>query len=225
MKKIFCFIGISILLFSVALSVFAGSVPEDLLHNDGAYEKAEGERMDTFNADLAAEGEEVSLSALFGVDKMKCDKIEFAVFGRQQNYEIDKEKFWNLADEILLKSINNTLVSSENSFVICAFLGDEVHTVTVWDNCKVGSKKTRMYSAPLGDYIIKSADYEKLIGLFPIEAQPNLPKIKSAYANFVYWAIDHPTMMYTIGAIIIIVFVGGIGFLIRHIIRERKAGR
>lgn len=195
MKKIFCLIGILILLFCESLSVVAASGTED---------------------------DAVSLSALFGMNKINCDKIEFSLFGRRENYEIDKEKFWNLADEIRLKRINNILVSSENSFIISAFSGEEVHTVTMWDKCRVGSEKTRMYSAPTGDYIMKASDYEKLVGLFPMEAKPNLPKIKGIYANFVYWAMDHPTWMYLICAVMIIVFIGTVGFVVGYNIRKKK---
>ncbi len=323
MKKFISFIGITILLLSLSVSVFAGSVPEDLLHHDGAqiffgevlsytengavsvspvkkikgdistgtkqnysnanavgdievkpgnvylityfdennptdifevtsydtktlklknvtggmwerfeknlndgkYEKAEQERIDKLNAALTEEGEEISLAALFELDREKCDKIEFSLFNRQQNYEIDKEKFFNLADEIYLKDVKNTLASSDDSFVINAYEGERTYSVYMWDNCKVASSRTEMFSAPQGDYIIKAADYEKLIKLFPEEAQPKLPKLKSTYANLVYWVIDNPTLAYTIGELILIVLVGAIGFVIGYKIRKKKTRR
>lgn len=194
--------------------------------NDGEYEKAEQERIDKSNAALTIEGEEISLAGLFEIiDIDKCDKIEFALFNRQAKYEIDKEKFFKLADEIYLKDVKNTLASSDNSFVINAYEGEKTYSVYMWDNCKVANSRTEMFSAPQGDYIIKAADYEKLIELFPEEAQPNLPKLKSTYANFAYWVIDNPTLAYTIGTLILIILVGAIGFLIGYKIRKKKARR
>ncbi len=193
--------------------------------NDGKYEKAEQERIDKLNAALTEEGAEISLTALFEIDRDKCDKIEFALFNRQQNYEIDKEKFFTIADKIILKDVKNTLASSDDSFVINACEGEKTYSVYMWDNCKVANSRTEMFSAPQGDYIIKAADYEKLIELFPEEAQPNLPKLKSTYANFAYWIIDNPTTAYTIGALILIIFVGVIGFVIGYKIRKKKARR
>ena len=194
--------------------------------NDGEYEKAEQERIDKLNAALTIEGEEISLTGLFEIiDIDKCDKIEFALFNRQAKYEIDKEKFFKLADEIYLKDVKNTLASSDNSFVINAYEGEKIYSVYMWDNCKVANSRTEMFSAPQGDYIIKAADYEKLIELFPEEAQPNLPKLKSTYANFAYWVIDNPTLAYTIGALILIILVGAISFVIGYKIRKKKARR
>ncbi len=193
--------------------------------NDGEYEKAEQERIDKLNAALTEEGEEISLTVLLGVDRDKCDKIEFTFFGRQQNYEIDKEKFFTMADKIILKDVKNTLASSDDSFVITAYEGEKIYSVYMWDKCRVESSRTAMYSAPQGDYIIKAADYEKLIELFPEEAQPDLPKLKSTYANFIYWVIDNPTLAYTIGALILIVPAGAIGFVIGYKIRRKKARR
>ena len=89
--------------------------------NDGEYEKAEQERIDKLNAALTIEGEEISLTGLFEIiDIDKCDKIEFALFNRQAKYEIDKEKFFKLADEIYLKDVKNTYFAEniENNFFI-----------------------------------------------------------------------------------------------------------
>lgn len=193
--------------------------------NDGKYEKAEQERIDKLNAALTEEGEEISLTALFEIDRDKCDKVEFALFNRQAKYEIDKEKFFKLADEIYLKDVKNTLASSDNSFVINAYEGDKRYSVYMWDNCKVANSRTEMFSAPQGDYIIKAEDCEKLIELFPEDAQPNLPKLKSTYANFAYWVIDNPTTAYTISALIIIVLIGAVGFVIGYKIRKKRARR
>ena len=191
--------------------------------NDGMYEKAEQERIDKLNAALLEEGEEISLKKLFEtIDIDKCDKIEFAIFNRQAKYEIDKEKFSKLANEIYLKDIKNTLASSDDSFVINAYEGEKTYSVYMWDNCKVANSRTEMFSAPQGDYIIKTADYEKLIELFPEEAHPNLPKLKSTYANFAYWVIDNPTLTYTIGALVIIVLIGVIAFAIGYKIIKKK---
>lgn len=193
--------------------------------NDGEYEKAEQDRIDKLNASLTVEGEEISLTALLVVEKDKCDKIEFGILGRQEMYKIEKEKFFELADEIYLTDVKNTLVLSDDAIVISAYEGNSIHTVTMWDKCKVSGYRTAMYSAPQGDYAIKVADYEKLIALFPEEAQPNLPKMKNTYANFVYWVIVNPTTAYTIGALIIIVLFGTIGFAIGYKIKNKKARR
>ncbi len=193
--------------------------------NDGEYEKAEQERVDKINAALRDGGEEISLTDLLEAEKDNCDKIEFGIFGRQEKYEIDKEIFFEMADEIHLTDVTNTLILNTNGFVISAYAGDAIHTVTMWDKCMVENSQKATYSAPMGDYAIKAADYKKLIALFPEEAQHNLPKMKNPYANFVYWAMDHPTLAFAVGILILIVLAGGIGFVIGYKIRKKKARR
>ncbi len=193
--------------------------------NEGEYEKAEQERIDKLNAVLTKEGEQISLSALLTVENTDCDKIEFALFGTQQKYQIEKEKFFELADEIYLTDVTNTLASNENSFVINAYDGNNIYTVIMWDKCKVEGPRTSMHSAPQGDYIIKAADYAKLVKLFPEEAQIKLPPLNNPTANILYWLIDNPTSALAISTLLITILAGTIGFVIGYKMKKIKSRR
>ena len=78
-----------------------------------------------------------------------------------------------------------------------------------------------MNSAPTGDYVIRAEDFNKLLDLLPEEARPELPPLKSLYANIVYWAIYNPTAAYTMGVVILTVLLITAVFIIKHKMRSR----
>lgn len=119
--------------------------------------------------------------------------------------------------------IKNVLAqASSGSFDIVAYKGDETYSVYMWDKCLVGGKRTAMYSAPTGDYTIKAADYEKLVSLFPEEAKAKLPPLNSTSANLLYWVFNNPTEAKVVAALIIVLLLGGIGFLVGYKIKKKK---
>lgn len=191
--------------------------------NNGEYEKAEQERVNRINATLTEVGDEITLSALTETDGDACYKAEIALLGKQQSYEIDKRELYKIADRIRLIDVENTLVMDPDvGMVIRCYEGDDVHEVTIWDSCKVAGSRMAMYSAPTGDYIIKAEDFNKLLSLLPEDTQPKLPPLKNLYANFIYWFIYNSTTAYTIGAIILAVLLGVVGFIIGHKIKKKK---
>ncbi len=194
--------------------------------NDGEYEKAEQERIDKINATFTEEGDEISLTALLGVEKSKCDKVKIRFNGARDYFEIDKEKFYELADNIYLTDIKNVLAqASSGSFDIVAYKGDKTYTVYMWDKCLVGGERTAMYSAPTGDYTIKASDYKKVVSLFPEEAKAKLPPLSSPSANLLYWVFNNPTEAKVVATLIVVLLVGGIGFLVGYKIKKKKARR
>ena len=194
--------------------------------NDGEYEKAEQERIDKINATFTEEGDEISLTALLGVEKSKCDKVKIRLNGTREYFEIDKEKFYEVADNIYLTDIKNVLAqASSGSFDIVAYKGDKTYTVYMWDKCLVGGERTAMYSAPTGDYTIKASDYKELVSLFPEEAKAKLPPLNSPSANLLYWVFNNPTEAKVVATLIVVLLVGGIGFLFGYKIRKTKARR
>ena len=92
----------------------------------------------------------------------------------------------------------------------------------IWDDCKVADSRTEMFSAPSGDYIIKAADYEKLIELFPEEAKVKLPPLNSPSANLLYWVFNNPTEAKVGATLIVVLLVSGIGFLVGYKIKKKK---
>ena len=191
--------------------------------NDGEYEKAEQERIDKINATLTEEGDEISLTALLGAKKEKCDQIKIHLNGVTEGFEIDKEKFFELAEDIYLTDIKNELAQTRDSFHIIAYEGEKTYTVNMWDRCLVGGSRVAMYSAPTGDYTIKASDYEKLVSLFPEDAKVKLPPLNNPPANFLYWVINNPLEAMVIGIIIFVVCVGAIVLLVGYMIgRKRK---
>ncbi len=190
--------------------------------NEGKYEKAEQERIDKLNADLTVVGETALLTSVLNFDDLECDKIEFSLFGKQDKFEIDKDKFYEVADEIVLTDIENTLVMDTDDALIIRAYGKDVYELTIWNNCMVSGSRVSAYSAPTGDYIIRAEDYKKLGALLPEESQPNLPPLKNFYANFVYWFIYNSTLAYVIFAIIIILVIAAVGFLIGYKVRKNR---
>ena len=194
--------------------------------NDGEYEKAEQERIDKINATFTEEGDEISLTALLGVEESKCDKVEIRLNGTSYAFEIDKEKFYELANNIYLTDIKNVLAqASSGSFDIVAYKGDETYSVYMLDKCLVGGKRTAMYSAPTGDYTIKASDYKELVSLFPEEAKAKLPPLSSTSANLLYWVFNNPTEAKVIVTLIIVLLVGVIGFWVGYKIKKKKTKR
>ena len=190
--------------------------------NDGKYEKAEQDRINKINSQLTEVGDEITLSALTETDNEDCYKVEMSLFGKSEVYEIDKDKFYKLAEEIRLVDVENILsMDTDDALVIRCYEDATPHTITIWANCTVAGSRVAMYSAPTGDYIIKAEDFNKLLSMLPEEAQPKLPPLKSLYANFVYWFIYNSTTAYVIGAIAIIVLVSIVVFTIRYK-RKRK---
>lgn len=191
--------------------------------NDGEYEKAEQERIDKINATLTEVGDEITLAALTETDRAACYKTELALFGKQQSYEIDKREFYRIAAEIRLMDVENTLVmDADGGLVIRCYEEDAVHEITIWDNCKVAGGCVAANSAPTCDYIINAEDYQKLISLLPVEAQPKLPPLKNLYANFIYWFMYNSTTAYMIGAIVLVVLIGVIGFVMGYKIKKKR---
>ena len=191
--------------------------------NDGEYEKAEQERIDKINAAFTEEGDEISLTALLGVKKDKCDNVKIVLNEVTEEFEIDKEKFFEIADNIYLTDIKNVLAQASSSFHIIAYEGEKTYTVNMWDKCLVGGARTGMYSAPTGDYTIKALDDEKLVSLFPKEAKAKLPPLNNPSANLFYWMFDNPTEARVIGILIIALLIGGVGFFVGYKIKKKKA--
>ena len=190
--------------------------------NNGDYEEAEQDRINKINSQLTEVGDEITLSALTETDNEDCYKVEMSLFGKSEVYEIDKDKFYKLAEEIRLVDVENILsMDTDDALVIRCYEDATPHTITIWANCTVAGSRVAMYSAPTGDYIIKAEDFNKLLSMLPEEAQPKLPPLKSLYANFVYWFIYNSTTAYVIGAIAIIVLVSIVVFTIRYK-RKRK---
>lgn len=185
--------------------------------NDGEYEKAEQDRINRINAKHTEVGDEITLTAITATNNEKCDKVEFGLIGKNKRYEIDKREFYKLADDIRLIDIENVLVMDpEGGLVIKCFEGADLHEVTIFDNCKVPGSRVMMYSAPIGDYIIKAEDFNKLLSLLPEDAQPKLPPLKNLYANFMYWFIFNSRMAYLIAMAALVVLLGVVAFIIKN---------
>lgn len=173
--------------------------------NDGKYEKTEQDRINKINAKFTKVGDEITLSSLTETNNEKCYKVEIGILGNSKVYEIDKNKFYKISDAIKLVDIDNVLVTNpENGLVVRCYEGKDLHEITLWDNCKVAGSRVSMNSAPIGDYIIKAEDFDKLISLLPEDAHPKLPPIKNLYANFMYWFIYNSKTAYNISILALI---------------------
>ena len=193
--------------------------------NEGKYEKAEQDRINKINARFTEVGDEIALSTLVETKADDCTKVSFHINNKVGGYEIDKDEFYKIADQIRLTDIENKLVfDTDDALWIRVYEGEDVYELTLWDNCMVSGRRTEVNSAPTGDYIIKAEDYQKVISLLPEEAQPMLPPLKNLYANFVYWFMYNSTMALAIFLLIVIALIGGVGFLIGYKIRKKRIG-
>ena len=191
--------------------------------NEGKYEKAEQNRINEINSRLTEVGDETTLAALTETDNGNCYKVEMSLFGQSEVYEIDKSKFYRLAENIRLVDVENVLaMDTDNALIISCYEDVEPCVITIWDNCTVAGSRVAMYSAPTGDYIIKAEDFNELLSLLPEEAQPKLPPLKSLYANFMYWFIFNSTTAYVIGTVILVALVGVIVLIAKH--KRKKKG-
>lgn len=191
--------------------------------NDGEYEKAEQDRINKINATLTEVGDEITLAALTETNADSSYKVEIGLFGKQESYEIDKREFFRIADRIRLIDVENTLVMNPaDGLVIHCYEDGDIHEITIWDNCKVAGSRVASSSAPTGDYTIKASDYKELVSLFPEEAKAKLPPLNSPSANLLYWVFNNPTEAKVAAALIVVLLVGGIGFLVGYKIKKKK---
>lgn len=191
--------------------------------NEGRYEKAEQDRINEANSRLTEVGDEITLAALTETDDENCYKVEMGLFGKSEVYEIDKSKFYKLAEDIRLVDVENILaMDTDDALIIKCYEGATPFEITIWDNCTVAGSRVAMYSAPTGDYIIKAEDFNKLLSMLPEEAQPKLPPLKNLYANFLYWYVYNSTKVYVIGAVLLVAIVGAVIFVIRN--KQKKGG-
>lgn len=185
--------------------------------NEGKYEKAEQERINRINARHTKVGDEITLAQLTETDNENCYKVEMGLFGKSEKYEIDKSKFYSLAESVKLIDVEDVFVmDTDNALVIRCYDGTDPHELTVWDNCTASGSRVAMFSAPRGDYVIKAEDFNKLISLLPKDAAPKLPPMKNLYANFLYWFIFNSTTAYIIGALVFAILLSGIVIIIRR---------
>lgn len=52
--------------------------------------------------------------------------------------------------------------------------------------------------------------------------EKQLPPLNNPPANFWYWVIDNPTEAKAIGILVIVLLMGGVGFLVGYRIRKKK---
>lgn len=212
MKKTISLIGIIVILLSMTMTTFAGSIPEDLLHS-GEAQIFFAEVIEAYQSN----GDEITLATLLETEIENCSEVEFLVNSHFGGFEVDKTKFYDIANEIRLIDVENILVMDADAGLhIRCYEGNEVHEITIWDNCTIAGSRVAMHSAPTGDYIIKAEDFNELLTLLPEEAQPTLPPHKSLYANFMYWFIYNSTTAYIIGTAIFVALAGIIVMLIRR---------
>lgn len=187
--------------------------------NNGDFERAEQKRLAQDETDSTEVGDKISLSALLKVKQENCQSV---VLGSR--YEIDKKRFFELADEIFLTDVKNVLAQGKNGFFITVYGENKNDTVYFWEHCLVSGSRTAMYSAPTGDYAIKLEDYKKLVALFPEEAREQLPQEGNALVNawHRFVGLPIPSLVYILSAVVVLAGVCG-GLLGYRLKKKRLA--
>lgn len=177
--------------------------------NNGDFERAEQKRLAQDETVSTEVGDKISLSELLKVKQENCQSV--VLFGRELRYEIDKNSFFELADEIFLTDVKNVLARGENGFFITVYDENKNDTISFWEHCLVSGGRTAMYSAPTGDYTIKKEDYKKLVALFPEEAGEQLPQAGNALVNawYRFVGLPIPGSVYILFAFVVLAGVCG----------------
>lgn len=191
--------------------------------NNGEYEKAEQERLS------------VPLLEFLNIKRDTTDTVEISVDG--QVYEVDDGDFFDIAEDIVLTDIENVQLTKEGfpeGIYINANTGVDGFAFITYDGY-VDKNSMMMSRLPVGDYKISYKDLEKICSLLPVDVpivdnkenivEKQLPPLNNPPANFWYWVIDNPTEAKAIGILVIVLLMGGVGFLVGYRIRKKKARR
>ncbi len=188
--------------------------------NDGRYEIAEQERIDRLNKQFETTGDKISLSDYMKIDRDQThSKIGF--YSGPNAYEVEREKFLKLADSIILEKIETQNVQIEDWHGIYLTAAENQDFAFISPDGKVSRNNPMLSIVMSAEYIIKASDIAKLYTLLPKDAIENLPPLKNVYANFVYWFMYNSTKVYIIGALVIVVLIGVIGFFVGYKIKKR----
>lgn len=133
--------------------------------NEGKYKKADNQRIDTLNSEIKSENS-IRLSEILGLSEdgkpSASVKNTFNI-----SYDLDYNTFYSLCDEITAYEIKDGGVHSEFRQMFY-YAGEKAFTLTT--DAKIITDDNSFYA----EYVISSADKDKLLSLFP-EDKTELP--------------------------------------------------
>ncbi|MBP3361323.1 MAG: hypothetical protein J6N52_10745 [Clostridia bacterium] len=183
--------------------------------NEGKYEAAERERLDNQNIGLTAEGEDITLTELIGVNKDAAEEINIYYNGNV--FTADTDEFYKAADSIILTDIEDVPLGKQNVDTVTMPSGMYI-TVNgfegyafITDDCKADKYAMHLSRMPNGKYTIKAADLEKLKKFtLSEEEKTDLPFLEAPIAGKIIYG----------AAAVLAVFI--IGFVIGFMTKKKK---
>ena len=159
---------------------------QDFLNN-GVFERAEKERQDI--------GKQISFVEFLSEDIKTCEKIVFSFKNTQ--FEVAKEKFLEVADEIYITNVKNETVYDTDFDDILFIMGVKGDSTTMGEAYgaitplgevdRYGQFMSRLMAV---DYKMEIKDVKKLYGLFPKNLEDQLPDLGvNGGINTIYYIV------------------------------------
>lgn len=168
--------------------------------NDGKFEKAEDERLNRIDPDYISIGEKISLTEFLGADKAVAQTVTFSLNGIGQKYYVDKDTFFEIADDIMLTNVedkpmietdgDNVNIQNDGIYIDVYHSDSKLLSYAfISNNCTVDKCSLFMSRLPVADYEIDKADMQKLYNLLPQEALKNQQDYVGKWLPIISWAI------------------------------------
>lgn len=191
----------------------------EMLLNNGAVERAEQRRIDKLNAPLTVVGEQITLTELLRATEKKydADKVTFSLSTLGEHVEVDKERFFEIADTTVLTDVEdvplyeqegeNVRIKTEGLQIMVSFKTDKGISPAFITPDGLVDNYYGMYSSrlPKGDYTIKASDIARLKELLPEGAERLFPMNQKR--KYIIWGICFAG---------IIIFIGMWGFALGY---------
>lgn len=150
---------------------------EEMLNN-GEFTEAENARINKLNESLTKTGDKISIKELMGLNPETTETVHL-IINDNEKYEIDKEEFLALSEEIIVTDIENTQIDTEDGMYIL-INNDYYAPLFISKGCKVEKHSPKFSRPPYADYTMNAEDLNKLYELLPKEAGNFLPPLKTS---------------------------------------------
>ncbi len=172
--------------------------------NDGSFIRAEEERQNL--------GKQISFAEFLGEDLEASMKIVFSF--KDEQFEVDKDKFIKLANEIHITNVKNETVYDTNYDKVLFIRGVNSDSTTkgrayvaITPYGEVDRNSPAMSRMLVVDYKMEPEDIKKLYKLFPYNLQDEIPEVTVNNIHEDGNLINTTTLVISVGALIFLVVI------------------
>lgn len=178
--------------------------------DDGLYEQGEVKRIEKGRA-LEKIKNAKTLADLLVLDIKDIEQIEviYPGDGDPNGCNIDKEKFFDIAEKISLTPKDRVVELEEGVWIIAVDKNNERYSIWLNSKGRIGLPQYETSSAITTQYDISDADYMKLYAFLPEEATAHIP-------------LENPMKNYMIVIIGAAVLVFAVAFIIGFVVKKKK---